>query len=230
MTVIPDYYAILGVHPSAEGDVITAAFKTLAKKYHPDTARSSSSSARFIEVQEAYDVLRDPIRRKNYDEEVARSKTSERTSDREDTDYSHLSLGQANKRSYVFFAVVAALFVTSAVVILGVAIAVRKTDGAAEIAVKGSDNSNAKTILTDEVEMVTSPSASEGSNEGSQQSIRRRKQIYDRVVNDEEVTGEVPRIANGEETQSDGNIYYKNDEPTPKIIDLDADGLPVNPF
>jgi len=63
----PDYYAVLGVQATAEDEVIIAAYKALAKKYHPDTAGPASSAGRFVEIQEAYDVLRVPSRRAAYD-------------------------------------------------------------------------------------------------------------------------------------------------------------------
>jgi DnaJ-class molecular chaperone len=61
-----DYYAILGVSQDADPEVIKAAFRALAKKYHPDVA--SGSSARFREVNEAQSVLSDPTKRIAYDE------------------------------------------------------------------------------------------------------------------------------------------------------------------
>lgn len=66
-----DYYSILGVLPSADADVIRAAYRALAKKYHPDTGRDAASDSRlFIEITEAYEVLSDPIRREQYDREL----------------------------------------------------------------------------------------------------------------------------------------------------------------
>jgi hypothetical protein len=62
-----DYYEILQVSPGAEPEVIVAAYKGLAKKYHPD--RSSADQARMMLINLASDVLRDPETRSRYDTE-----------------------------------------------------------------------------------------------------------------------------------------------------------------
>lgn len=65
-----DYYAILGVLPSAEDIVIRAAYKALAQRYHPDRFAGSAAEAtrKMADLNEAYDVLNDPIKRAKYDE------------------------------------------------------------------------------------------------------------------------------------------------------------------
>jgi curved DNA-binding protein CbpA len=60
-----DYYEVLQVHPRAESEVIRAAYRTLARKYHPDV--EGGSSARMIALNDAWDVLGDPVRRAAYD-------------------------------------------------------------------------------------------------------------------------------------------------------------------
>ena len=62
-----NYYEILQVSPNAEPSVITAAYKRLAQTYHPDTARGPTISARMADINEAYEVLSDPVRRAIYD-------------------------------------------------------------------------------------------------------------------------------------------------------------------
>ena len=62
---MPDYYEVLQVHPRAESEVIRAAYRALARKYHPDV--EGGSSARMIAINDAWDVLGDPIRRAAYD-------------------------------------------------------------------------------------------------------------------------------------------------------------------
>src|SRR3954471_23291973 len=62
-----NYYIILGVPTTADAEAIRTAFRTLARRYHPD-AGSGSSAPRFREVVEAYETLSDPIRRRRYDE------------------------------------------------------------------------------------------------------------------------------------------------------------------
>ncbi len=61
-----DYYAALGVAKDATAAEIKKAYKPLAKQFHPDT--NASGEARFKEVSEAYDVLSDATKRREYDE------------------------------------------------------------------------------------------------------------------------------------------------------------------
>ncbi|HYE33645.1 MAG TPA: J domain-containing protein [Methylomirabilota bacterium] len=60
-----DYYKVLGLTPRASQDEIRAAFRTLARQCHPDLAPGSED--RFKQIQEAYEVLGDPVRRRKYD-------------------------------------------------------------------------------------------------------------------------------------------------------------------
>lgn len=62
-----DYYALLGVPPGASGGAIRAAFRRLAKRWHPDTSQVVGTAERFRQIVEAYDVLSDPARRLAYD-------------------------------------------------------------------------------------------------------------------------------------------------------------------
>src|SRR5262245_49192863 len=63
-----DYYQTLGVKPGASDAEIRAAYKKLAKKYHPDVNPGSKQAEEsFKDVSEAYQVLSDPDKRRSYD-------------------------------------------------------------------------------------------------------------------------------------------------------------------
>ena len=63
-----DLYSVLGVSREATADEIKRAYSKLARKYHPDRNQGDKESEeRFKEVQEAYDTLSDPEKRKQYD-------------------------------------------------------------------------------------------------------------------------------------------------------------------
>src|SRR3982751_1948713 len=65
-----DYYEILGVAKTADGEEIKRSYRRLAMKYHPDRAEGDKAAAelKFKECAEAYEVLSDPAKRKRYDQ------------------------------------------------------------------------------------------------------------------------------------------------------------------
>ena len=64
-----DYYEVLGVPRTASEDDIKKSFRKLARQYHPDVAKDKKvAEAKFKEINEAYEVLGDPAKRKKYDE------------------------------------------------------------------------------------------------------------------------------------------------------------------
>jgi len=62
-----DYYKILGVDRSADAEAIKRAYRRLARKYHPDVNKGKGAAERFKGINEAYEVLSDPEKRKRYD-------------------------------------------------------------------------------------------------------------------------------------------------------------------
>ncbi len=72
-----DYYAIMGVKRDAPQDEIKRAYRKLARKYHPDVSKEPDAEARFKEIGEAYEVLKDPEKRTAYDQLGANWKAGE---------------------------------------------------------------------------------------------------------------------------------------------------------
>src|SRR3954451_20111477 len=72
-----DAYKVLQVDPEADDEVIQAAYRRLAQKYHPDVSSSGigadAAEARMVEINAAWDILRDPARRAAYDRTRARA-------------------------------------------------------------------------------------------------------------------------------------------------------------
>lgn len=61
-----DYYEVLGVPRNASADEIKRAHRRLARQWHPDRNKAPDAASRFAAIQEAYDVLSDPEKRKDY--------------------------------------------------------------------------------------------------------------------------------------------------------------------
>lgn len=62
-----DYYEILGLNRNASQDEIKKAYRTLARKYHPDVNKEKGAESKFKEINEAYEVLKDPTKKNRYD-------------------------------------------------------------------------------------------------------------------------------------------------------------------
>jgi curved DNA-binding protein CbpA len=68
MKVEKDYYEVLGVVPDANFEEIKEAYRRLAFKYHPDkNLKSEEAHKKMQEINEAYAILSDPIKRREYD-------------------------------------------------------------------------------------------------------------------------------------------------------------------
>lgn len=70
---VPDPYKVLQVDPEAEDDVIAAAYKRLARKYHPDVSHDPGSVDKMVRINQAWEMLRDPVRRAAVDRARARA-------------------------------------------------------------------------------------------------------------------------------------------------------------
>ena len=75
-TEFKDYYRVLGVSPKATDEEIKKAFRTLARKHHPDVAKDKKTAEeKFKEINEANEVLSHPESRMKYDQLGANWKT-----------------------------------------------------------------------------------------------------------------------------------------------------------
>ena len=63
-----DYYQTLGVSKDASPEELKSAFKKMAMQYHPDKNKAPGAEEKFKKLNEAYEVLRDPVKKKNYDQ------------------------------------------------------------------------------------------------------------------------------------------------------------------
>ncbi len=72
-----DYYEILGIPRNATQEEIHSAYRKLARKYHPDVNKSPDAEEKFKQIGEAYEVLKDPEKRKKYDQLGANWKTGQ---------------------------------------------------------------------------------------------------------------------------------------------------------
>ena len=73
-----NYYDLLQINPRAELEAIERVYRILSARYHPSNLETGNAE-RFRLLTEAYEVLRDPVRRANYDRQFAKSHTYSRT-------------------------------------------------------------------------------------------------------------------------------------------------------
>ncbi|GAC1323796.1 MAG: hypothetical protein NVS3B11_16820 [Collimonas sp.] len=68
-----DYYAVLGIDSDATASALKSAYRKKASEFHPDRNTAPDAPARFRDIQEAYDLLSDAVKRQEYDENRRRS-------------------------------------------------------------------------------------------------------------------------------------------------------------
>jgi curved DNA-binding protein CbpA len=73
---IPDPYQVLQVDPEAEVKVIAAAYRRLARRYHPDVSPTRESQNRMVAINQAWELLKDPVRRAAVDRARSRAATT----------------------------------------------------------------------------------------------------------------------------------------------------------
>ena len=66
------HYQVLMLDPTADADLLSTVHRRLAQRYHPDLHPGAAAYRQMLEVNRAYDVLRDPERRALYDRQIAR--------------------------------------------------------------------------------------------------------------------------------------------------------------
>jgi hypothetical protein len=71
-----DYYAILQISRNASQDEVERAYKRLSQAYHPETSQKKRAAQRHADVQEAYETLKDPRKRRQYDRQLASTRAS----------------------------------------------------------------------------------------------------------------------------------------------------------
>lgn len=74
-----DYYKIMGVEPKASAQDIKMAYRRLARKYHPDLNKEPDAENKFKELGEAYEILKDPAKRQQYDDSLANPRAHQST-------------------------------------------------------------------------------------------------------------------------------------------------------
>src|SRR3989454_10986192 len=67
MATLPDLYGVLGIRPDSSEEEIKRAYRKLARELHPDVNKDPQAERQFKQVTAAYETLKDPVRRRQYD-------------------------------------------------------------------------------------------------------------------------------------------------------------------
>lgn len=108
-----NHYEVLGISPTASTDDIRSAFRRLAREHHPDTSVHPNSAKTMSEINRAWSVLSDPVKRFEYDRSLRSGEPSVKSVHRESQDFVHVSPtapvypARFPWRGILFFAVVA---------------------------------------------------------------------------------------------------------------------------
>jgi curved DNA-binding protein CbpA len=100
MTTAPDPYKTLQVDPEAEDEVIVAAYRRLARKYHPDVASSPEAAARMTAINAAWELIGDPQKRATFDRQRAVQAALARSSQGPTASTSSSTAGSATPAAY----------------------------------------------------------------------------------------------------------------------------------
>lgn len=133
-----DYYKILQVDPHAEQEVIEGAYKRLAFKYHPDRYKGSDSDERMKQINDAYDTLRDPVKRVNYDESRFEQHSS---CFYEDKPFQHSNSSKRESKKVTLFKLSLAFTLFTAIVVSGYYI-VEKARGVSDLIDENTEQNN----------------------------------------------------------------------------------------
>lgn len=88
LSLVKDYYAILGLRPDCEPEQIKAAYRQLVLRHHPDqNPEDDGATERFLEIKEAYETLSDEEERSAYDREFVKSFPGYELEDEEEIPY-----------------------------------------------------------------------------------------------------------------------------------------------
>lgn len=86
-----NHYEVLGVSHSASAEDIRSAFRRLAREHHPDTSEHPNSVKTMAEINRAWSVLSDPVKRFDYDRSLRKRETSTHSAHRESHDFVDVS-------------------------------------------------------------------------------------------------------------------------------------------